>query len=89
MYAQMVDAVIFARFRTGPGRRKVLSGEYELIDDRTGKCVTREPGLEFLLPGASIVMAIILGQYGEVDVCPRLGCPRSSFTTARRPGKTW
>jgi hypothetical protein len=85
---QKLEAIIMAQFSTGPGHEKVFAGEYELFDNAT--VLTRDNfGDTGLLPGMSITMAIIVGQYGELVRCPRPDCKSLAFATSPNGGKIW
>jgi|SRR2546430_17617125 hypothetical protein len=85
---QKLEAVITAQFSTGPGQEKVFAGEYELFDNDT---VLSQDDFKNapLLPGMSITMAIVVGQYGELARCPRPGCKSLSFVASPKGGKIW
>src|SRR2546421_68394 len=76
-----LEAVITAQFSTGPGQEMVFAGEYELFDNDT---VLSQDDFKNapLLPGMSITMAIVVGQYGELARCPRPGCKSLSFVAS-------
>ncbi|KAF8857769.1 hypothetical protein BDZ45DRAFT_674515 [Acephala macrosclerotiorum] len=75
-----LEAIIQAQFKQGPGQKKVLSGEYELFDRRTGTPITG-PTFSGLIPGACITMTFIIGKYSRgktiEDTCARIGCGSS------------
>jgi len=85
---QKLEAVINAQFSTGPGQEKVFSGEYELYNN---DIVLSQDDFKNtpLLPGMSITMAIVVGQYGELPRCPRPDCKSLSFVASPKGGKTW
>jgi hypothetical protein len=85
---QKLEAVIIAQFSTGPGQEKVFSGEYELFKDDT---VLSQDDFRNtpLLPGMSITMAIVIGQYGELARCPRPDCKSFCFVASPKGGKIW
>lgn len=78
-----VEAVIMAQFSSGPGHEKVFAGEYELYDSVSGTTVSRDEymGSPFL-PGMTITMAIVIGQYAELERCPQPDCRSLKFVTA-------
>lgn len=86
----MVEAVIMAQFSTGPGHEKVFAGEYELYDSVGGTTVSRDEytGSPFL-PGMTITMAIVIGQYAELERCPRPDCRSIKFVTAPMGARAW
>jgi 16S rRNA U516 pseudouridylate synthase RsuA-like enzyme len=72
----MIEAIIHAKFKKGPGCVKVRSGDYELFDQRTGRCIS-ELNFLGLIPGSYITMTIVVGRYrGRLvrEVCARYGC---------------
>lgn len=77
-----------AQFRTGPGHEKVFAGEFELYQNDE---VLRQDNFKStgLLPGMSITMAIIVGQYGEPLRCPKPDCKSSLFVPSPKGGKVW
>lgn len=88
----MIEAVILAKFKKGPGRIKVHSGDYELFDRRTGRSVS-ESNFVGLIPGSNISMAMIIGRYrvdGLVpDGCTRMGCRSSQIRVINPETTTW
>ncbi|KAH7312841.1 hypothetical protein BKA65DRAFT_516763 [Rhexocercosporidium sp. MPI-PUGE-AT-0058] len=74
-----VEAVIHAQFKRGPGNQKVRSREYELYDGTFADIAIIKEQNFCPIPGMSIVMAFILGQYAGSEYCPRLGCKSKSF----------
>jgi hypothetical protein len=80
MAGQKFEAIIQAQFKHGPGQSKVRSGEYELFsglnDIKPIKSQSYCP-----IPGMSITMAFIIGQYAGSERCPRPGCKSRSFLT--------
>lgn len=85
-----VEAVIMAQFSTGPGHEKVFAGEYELYDSVSGTTLSRDEYTDSpLLPGMMITMAIIIGQYAELERCPRPDCTSLKFVTAPMGARAW
>lgn len=87
---QMLHAVIRAKFSVGPGSDKVHSGEYEVFDTRNDAFMLKDSDLPVLLPGMSIKMTIVIGQYAGSNRCPRYGCLSSiSKNESSSPRRTW
>lgn len=79
--------MIRAQFSRGPGHKKVHSGEYELFSGVAGE--TRILPTEFMLiPGTSIKMAMVVGQYSGSSRCARFGC-RGILSDVSELGTTW
>jgi hypothetical protein len=80
-----------AQFSTGLGHDKVFSGEYELFNSVDSETVLSRDNFTNvgLVPGMSITMAIIIGQYGELGRCPRTDCKSRSFIDGPMGGKSW
>ena len=74
-----MEAVIQAQFKRGPGHQKVRSREYELYDGTFADVAIIKEQNFCPIPGMSIIMAFVLGQYAESEHCPRLGCKSKSF----------
>jgi len=89
----MLEAVILAKFRRGPGREKVNSGDFELFNSHDSSQIIDAAALEStgLIPGMRITMAIVIGQYAttETTKCARAGCKSKRFQVAEQGGKVW
>jgi hypothetical protein len=90
----MVEAVIAARFRKGPGMEKVHSGNYELFNSFDSTQVINASTFESigLVPGMRLTMAIVIGQYGATTTiirCARAGCKSQRFRIAEQGGQVW
>ena len=71
--------MIQAQFKRGPGHTKVRSREYELYDGTFADIALIKEQSFCPIPGMSIIMAFIIGQYAGSEHCPRLGCKSQSF----------
>lgn len=69
-----MDAIIQAQFARGIGSKKVRSGEYELYESVNPDTPMLSSSFSSLVPGSSITMAIVLGQYVGSTRCPRPAC---------------
>jgi hypothetical protein len=80
-----------AQFSIGLGHDKVFSGEYELFNSVDSETVLSRDSFTNvgLVPGMSITMVIIIGQYGELGRCPRTDCKSRSFIDGPMGGKSW
>lgn len=90
----MLEAVIIAKFKKGPGWEKVHSGEFELFSSFDSSHVIDATSVQStgLIPGTRITMAIIVGQYSsktETSKCARAGCKSTRFRTMEHGGKIW
>jgi len=90
----MLEAVIFAKFRKGPGSEKVLSGDFELFSSYDASHIVNATTIQStgLIPGMRISMAIVVGQYATIEGstrCARTACKSRSFQDAEQGGKTW
>ncbi|KAN0096621.1 hypothetical protein V8E51_015426 [Hyaloscypha variabilis] len=77
------EAIIQVQFKNGPGKAKVQSGEYELLMGTNSITPMRKIRDFYPLPGTTITMTIILGQYIGTERCPRLGCSSRLFRRGR------
>jgi hypothetical protein len=88
----MIEAIIQAKFKNGPGCRKVRSGDYELFDPRT-ECSVSGSHFFGLVPGSYITMTIIIGRYRGKDLiperCTRAGCRSSRIKMTHLGIATW
>jgi len=88
----MIEAIIQAKFKQGPGCAKVRSGDYELFDPRSGYSIS---GSNFfgLIPGSYITMTVIIGRYRDRDLmperCTRTGCRSSRLKMTTLGIATW
>ena len=75
----------------GPGSAKVTAGEYELFNTFDRSQIISQSDFEDLTPGASITMAIIIGQCGKgpVERCPKPGCQSSKLVPDEAGGQKW
>lgn len=77
----MIEGIIQAKFKKGPGCTKVRSGDYELFDPRSGYSIS---GSNFfgLVPGSYITMTIIIDRYRGRDLIPER-CNRTACRSSR------
>jgi hypothetical protein len=87
----MIEAVIHGQFKHGPGHAKVRSGEYELYDGTLANIAIIKAQNFCPIPGMTIIMAFVLGQYAGSEHCPRLGCKSTCFRKqeASIEGRVW
>jgi hypothetical protein len=83
-----------AKFKKGPGREKVHSGDYELFNSFDSSQVINASTVEStgLIPGMRVTMAIVIGQYGAKTPntrCVRTGCKSQRFRIAEQGGQVW
>ena len=86
-----MQAVITERFSSGPGREKILAGEYELFLTRDSSALLTEQTVALLQPGSAITMAVVIGMYEAVprDRCPRPGCASTKVSRHTAGGWFW
>ena len=88
----MLEAVIIAKFKRGPGQEKAHSGDFELFNSYDSSDIIHESRFQStgLLPGMRITMAIIIGQYAADGTrCAKFTCKSSRFKEAEQGGKIW
>lgn len=88
----MLEAVIIAKFKKGPGQEKVHSGDFELFNSYDSSDIVNESKFQStgLLPGMRITMAIIIGQYAtDRTRCAKFTCKSLRFKEAEQGGKIW
>jgi hypothetical protein len=88
----MLEAVIIAKFKKGPGQAKVHSGDFELFNSHDSSDIIDPSRFTStgLLPGMRITMAIIIGQYATVrSRCANTSCKSLRFKEAEQGGKIW
>lgn len=85
-----VEAIIRAQFSKGPGRRKVLDGDYTLLNARNSNHIISGSAWTGLIPGMSIRMAMIYEHpFGEAQRCPMPHCFSQTFLTLPEGGNVW
>lgn len=85
-----VEAIIRDKFQVGPGRQKVVNGEYELYDARNSNRIISGSVWTGLLPGMNVKMAVTLEQhYTQKEYCPMPNCGSQTFVTLSEGGKVW
>ncbi len=86
----MMKAVIREQFRTGPGARRVRSGDYEIANSRNCQQLISEDTFTGLIPGMQLRMAVLLdGLLLPTDGCPMPNCGSQRYTDCRGGGKIW
>lgn len=87
---EALDAEIRARFKEGPGKTKVLAGDFEIFNAKSTDQAITISGHNILVPGMSINMAIVLKtEFAEGDKCPMPHCVSTTFIEAVGGGRTW
>lgn len=81
---------IKARFRAGPGRTKVAAGQYEIFSAKNSEHVLTLSEKTNLIPGMSLVMAIILkGLFDNGSECPVPNCMSTDIVKSSAGGHRW
>ncbi|PVH98837.1 hypothetical protein DM02DRAFT_680954 [Periconia macrospinosa] len=84
----LLEAVIKQRFVSGPGSTEVKAGNYEYLNTRNSGRVIQQDSR--LLPGTSIIMAILVVPPKLTDaVCPMPNCRSSETTACSGGGRNW
>lgn len=93
---ESLHAEIKARFRAGPGKRKVEIGHYEIFSATDSEHVLTMSETSMLLPGMSLVMAVILEgplYFGDsLDSggrCPATNCLSTDIVKSPAGGNRW
>jgi hypothetical protein len=88
---QLLNAIIKHRFLEGPGSTEVQADNYEIFCAKNSQSVISENAP--LPPGASIIMAILLGKPASKvytdETCPMPRCGSTLTTAALGGGRTW
>lgn len=88
---ELLNAIIKHRFLEGPGSSEVQADNYEIFSAKNSQVVISENVR--LLPGASIIMAILLDKpASEVytdETCPMPRCGSTLTTAAPGGGRIW
>ena len=86
-----LNAEITVRFNKGPGRRQVQAGDFEIFDARDSRNPFTIADDSKLLPGISVLMAVIVVEEVLEDLgkCPSPRCASLSFIQVPGGGKTW
>ena len=78
------------KFANSPGHEEVMAGNYELSNRKNSKHVLSGDGSVALLPGMSIVMAIIVDQVPLTDsTCPMPVCGSTDTVVVAEGGRKW
>lgn len=90
----MLEAVIVAKFKEGPGQEKVHSGDFELFNSFDSSQVINASTVDStgLIPGMRVTMAMVVGQYEAIATntrCARTGCKSQRFRIAEQGGQVW
>ena len=81
---------IRARFKEGPGKREVEHGDWDIFYAEDPEHLLTTKADSGLLPGISIVMAIVVEQgFDNGDDCPMPRCPSKRFERALGGGRIW
>jgi hypothetical protein len=79
----MFEDILVSRFRSLPGSKKVLRGEYAIEDSSTRITVTKEqPWSTFSKPGLKVDMSMIFKDFGKPDVV----CPKCDTASKEKKG---
>ena len=86
----MMEAVILARCKSGPGSRKIQMKEFEITNSRNSKQVFTQDRFTGFIPGMQLRMAILLYDLiAETDKCPIPTCGSRMLSECRAGGKIW
>ena len=87
---EALNVEIKTKFKEGPGKTKVMVGDFEIFNAKNTDEVLTVSGRDVLLPGMSIHMAIILERdFAEGSKCPMPYCASKTFLEAVGGGRTW
>ncbi|PVH68040.1 hypothetical protein DL98DRAFT_662356, partial [Cadophora sp. DSE1049] len=82
----MMEGALRGHFRDGRGKKLVERNQWQLFDPSSpGTVFSAENWDPF--PGMKITMAMIIPQFDDQMVCPRLNCSSKSYTDAPGGGK--
>jgi len=88
---ELLNAIIKHRFLEGPGSSEVQADNYEIFSAKNSQVVISENVR--LLPGASIIMAILLDKPGSKvytdQTCPMPRCGSTLTTAVPGGGRIW
>jgi hypothetical protein len=83
-----LECIIRMKFANSPGYDEVMAGNYELSNRKNSKHVLSDDGSVSLLPGMSIVMAIIVDQVPLIhSICPMPKCGSIDTAVAEGGGR--
>jgi hypothetical protein len=88
-YSQML-AVVLDKFQSGPGSRRIQSGDYEIANFKNSSQLINKETFTGLIPGMSLRMAIILHELKAMaEICPIPSCGSRTSSDCVGGGKTW
>jgi hypothetical protein len=88
-YTQML-AVVLDKFQSGPGSRRMQSGEYEIVNSRDCAQFINQDTFTGFTPGMSLRMAVLLHELQTpADGCPIPSCGSRTYSDCVGGGKTW
>ncbi|CZR67156.1 uncharacterized protein PAC_17055 [Phialocephala subalpina] len=82
----MMEGALRGHFREGRGKKLVERNQWQLFDPSNPRTIFSAENWE-PFPGMKITMAMIIPQYDDQMVCPRLNCSSKSYTEALGGGK--
>lgn len=87
---ESLHAEIKARFRVGLVKSKVEAGQYEVFSAKNSEHVLTVSETSILIPGMSLVMAVILkGLPDNGSECPILDCMSTDIVKSSAGGHRW
>jgi hypothetical protein len=84
----MMEGAVRGHFREGRGKMLVERNQWQLFDPSNARMVLSAENWE-PFPGMKITMAMIIPQFDDEMVCPRLNCSFKIWTDALGGGKIW
>jgi hypothetical protein len=84
----MMEGALRGHFRKGRGSSLVKHGQWQLFNPSKAQTVLSAENWE-PIPGMKITMAMIIPQFDDEIVCPRLNCSSKICTDALGGGKIW
>jgi len=84
-----LEGIIRMKFANSPCHEEVIAGNYELSNSKNSKHVLTGDDSVALLPGMSIVMAIIVDQPPSPTTCPMPQCGSTDTAAIQWGGRKW
>jgi hypothetical protein len=85
-----LHAIVNARFVDQPGEAEINAGNYEIFNQKNNLQVVSADGNIPIIPGMSVVMAILVKSVvGSDSLCPLLSCASENTVTAIGGGRKW
>ena len=84
------ESMLKCEFQNLPGEKRVLNGEYQILDARRGINIDRRKWNSQVFPGSDIDMCMIVrGNVFSEGLCPRPGCGRQNVPEKTGDFVTW